>query len=568
MAIGLQRLLGIALLSSAVNVVACSSADLSKIHERMTDDELFSIFKVKNRTAVPDYELVPIFHRESTREGHGAPRSIWPSIKEMHFTVSRGAVKLYLEPLDHLLLGENTPVYVASGSKAHPHAVRYERVREAWPSNFSMYQDLSNNAAVAMFTEPNGKVHFEGTVGDNLVIKPMPFRFQDTFLSFNDNEYDASHHFVYKKQPWSLSSIFDEESDQGRFFNLISKRYHTAQPSPPKVEGKVDIVYPEVLVIVDHETYLQHGKNVQALCKYMAAFWNAVDLRFRGMSEPIVRLNIAGLIVPSDKYGAPYMEYHRVGKHYLRTMETHEDIGRYLYKDDRLAKSSYDFAVAITNLNLCLTKDNGCDPSSLGVAKIEGACDHNENESDVAVALLEDAGAFDGILTAAHEIGHLLGSVHDGESSYLGPGALDCGWDDGYLMSSTRETSNGFQWSRCSIEQMRYFLRRGGECLRNKPVVDKPYPKILPGQLLSRDEQCKILNGMVECKVAENECGALWCKKPGHTFNYRCVSTRAPAEGSSCIGGGICLDGKCVHKVEENNGVAERKTAVTLLGWS
>lgn len=30
----------------------------------------------------------------------------------------------------------------------------------------------------------------------------------------------------------------------------------------------------------------------------MAAFWNAVDLRFRQMSNPKIRLNIAGLVVP------------------------------------------------------------------------------------------------------------------------------------------------------------------------------------------------------------------------------------------------------------------------------
>ena len=31
---------------------------------------------------------------------------------------------------------------------------------------------------------------------------------------------------------------------------------------------------------------------------YQAAFWNAVDLRFRELKGPEVRLNIAGLIVP------------------------------------------------------------------------------------------------------------------------------------------------------------------------------------------------------------------------------------------------------------------------------
>ena len=41
-----------------------------------------------------------------------------------------------------------------------------------------------------------------------------------------------------------------------------------------------------------------HGGNIEAVSKYMAAFWNAVDLRFREVNNPKIRLNIAGLIIP------------------------------------------------------------------------------------------------------------------------------------------------------------------------------------------------------------------------------------------------------------------------------
>ena len=41
-----------------------------------------------------------------------------------------------------------------------------------------------------------------------------------------------------------------------------------------------------------------HGNSNEAVAKYMAAFWNAVDLRFREISNPKIRLNIAGLIIP------------------------------------------------------------------------------------------------------------------------------------------------------------------------------------------------------------------------------------------------------------------------------
>ena len=41
-----------------------------------------------------------------------------------------------------------------------------------------------------------------------------------------------------------------------------------------------------------------------------------------------------------------------------------------------------------------------------------------------------------------------------------------------------------------NFEKLHYW-RDKAQCLRNKQGVDNPYPKILPGRLLSRDEQCR-----------------------------------------------------------------------------
>lgn len=45
-----------------------------------------------------------------------------------------------------------------------------------------------------------------------------------------------------------------------------------------------------------------HDKDVVALVTYMAAFWNGVDLKFREIKDPLVRLNIAGIVIITVKY--------------------------------------------------------------------------------------------------------------------------------------------------------------------------------------------------------------------------------------------------------------------------
>ena len=116
-----------------------------------------------------------------------------------------------------------------------------------------------------------------------------------------------------------------------------------------------------------------------------------------------------------------------------------------------------------------------------------------------SVALVEDSGAYSGVVVAAHEIGHLLGAVHDGDPppSYLrsSPGAKACPWRDGYMMSDLRRTSRGLQWSECSIKQMKHFLRTStASCLYNTPHNSNhplPGPSSLPGANITLNAQCQ-----------------------------------------------------------------------------
>jgi hypothetical protein len=193
------------------------------------------------------------------------------------------------------------------------------------------------------------------------------------------------------------------------------------------------------------------------------------------------------------------------------------------------------------------------DRATAGYAYVGGACVRNSRLSKISsVALVEDSGAYSGVVVTAHEIGHLLGAVHDGDPSpsYLrtSPGAKACPWRDGYMMSDLRRTSRGLHWSDCSVKQMNNFLRSStASCLYNKPRKARhplPGPKSLPGAGLSLNAQCQADRGTNACFHDSRVCSQLFC----YYKTGSCYATRPAAEGSHCGSGRHCLGGKCVKK--------------------
>ncbi|KAJ8678927.1 hypothetical protein QAD02_014714 [Eretmocerus hayati] len=318
-----------------------------------------------------------------------------------------------------------------------------------------------------------------------------------------------------------------------------------------------EAVYPEILVIVDHDTFEVHKKNLQELLKYLASFWNAVDLRYRELTKPTVRLNIAGLIIPEDPNATPYLDSHAIGKNDILVDPTLETMGEYF---KNLANSptpklvDYDVALAITHRTLgSYDEYRNYKNSTAGLAYMRGAC---QVRHGTGVAIVKDSGGYNGIMSAVHELGHSLGAPHDGEESRNVPGG-PCEWEDGYLMSYKVKDSRAFHWSRCSKTAMQEFFRSiDAKCLRNKPDPGKPYPKPLPGRLLSRDRQCELTIGLDfhASPSSAGDCAILNCTKVTETRYGNRVLTQtlfmvpnnSPAEGTSCGAKSICLDGKCV----------------------
>ncbi|XP_039954560.1 uncharacterized protein LOC120770924 isoform X2 [Bactrocera tryoni] len=431
-----------------------------------------------------------------------------------------------------------------------------------------VYQDEANMAAILMRRHlETGDLVMEGSIGHEMVIKPLPHD-----LSPNP---DAAHHIVYKREAQPLEHLSDfafmEPDDLATSEKLERLQQHRQRRAAPaedddeaaleEVDGELEsaearftrnrrqlpyIIYPEVLVIIDYDGYRLHGGDNLQVKRYFVSFWNGVDLRYRLLKGPRIRISIAGIIISRGRDATPYLERNRVGRDAIDSAAALTDMGKYLFRERRLPV--YDIAVAITKYDMCRRRKGGrCTKGTAGFAYVGGACVVNKRLEKVnSVAIIEDTGGFSGIIVAAHEVGHLLGAVHDGSPppSYLGgPGAQRCRWEDGYIMSDLRHTERGFRWSPCTIQSFHHFLNGDtATCLHNAPHEDSALGRALPGTLLSLDAQCRRDRGTYACFKDERVCAQLFCFDAQTGY---CVAYRPAAEGSTCGSGLTCLDGRC-----------------------
>ncbi|GAB6025663.1 hypothetical protein CHUAL_011654 [Chamberlinius hualienensis] len=213
--------------------------------------------------------------------------------------------------------------------------------------------------------------------------------------------------------------------------------------------------------------------------------------------------------------------------------------GKWLYQQRQSIVPNFDVAIWSTGLNLGLLKNGSWSSEVLGHAYIGSAC-HVEEQTNYNVALSEDkVDKFTGIRTHAHELAHLYGAAHDGEhvDNPIGnPGAFNCPWNDGYVMSYKFGTKNTFYFSECSAIQIQHMLQSSrGRCLLD--IVQKtnqvPANATLPGTFITLDDQCRSRHGLeyhFYQEYASEVCLKLWCAKIIDNSNAAITTSGASLE--------------------------------------
>ncbi|XP_043278161.1 venom metalloproteinase 2-like [Venturia canescens] len=524
-----------------------------QIHEHMTDEEVRSVFHT-DRNSIPDYEVVPVSHSVPGEDGN-------KNLK-VFFKAFGDDVILNLDPAGDFLFSENTPIYTVASNSSYPNGLKYELVAGTdLNKRPTIYEDAEKKASLASYEGEDGRIHFNGPYGEKFIIRSIPNRVLKIVNQNVTDEYSkhpqrihghgdyiklANDHVIVKFPLEELTGRSYGNADEN-----LSKQLSEMKDENPGPRAPPEIIYPEILVIIDYESYKSHGSNIWDSVLYYAAFFNGVDLKYRILEQPKVRLNIAGMVISMDHEATPYLNKKRI-KEDLVEAAALDELSLYLYQEARFPRNSYDAVVTITHSQLCqCTKNQISDcPAVRGISKYGTACYWDDKTKRMeSVALVHDTG-FSGIPTAAHELAHVLGVPHDGSASlsYVGgPGAKDCKWEDGYLMSSFRHDQRALTWSICSQECFRYFLNKPqASCLYNQPAEPKEtLPRILPGKLLSVDEQCFRAIGGESCWHNENVCTLLWCRVPNTDSD--CIASTPAAEGSECGTDKICIRGQCVN---------------------
>ncbi|XP_043471269.1 uncharacterized protein LOC122504291 [Leptopilina heterotoma] len=475
-----------------------------------------------------DAEVVSVEHKIHKR-----------SIPEISIKITnRGTESEFiLQSSDGFFAGKDTKVWIAKkvGNK-FIYTLQREIMKEV---NITFYQDVKSKSAIAHTVNEDGTSEFNGVINSNKIIRSL-------------NNHDR------KRRDLSSELLYKSANNGSKNYHLLHKRevsnnnnYHTKNTNRQKVDKVLQnpkIVYPEILVFVDVALFRHHNKDIVKTVAYVLTLFNGADLYFRELSNPIFRLNIAGIVVCQGIHRIVPMHTFDASRIQL------DEFGKFLFKEEQFKfKNDYDVAILLGKRNPIVTSTDVTE----GRANVRCVCQRNEETKMImSTVVVVDNTILSGVHTSAHELSHLFGSEHDNfdNTTLSEEDKESCSFKKGFIMSYKRHDQNQFYYSKCSKEMMRYTLSRPEAiCLQNDPGVnrnDNQILRILPGQYITLDEQCQKRGYTYATpNVDQSVCLEIICITNTTAYN----TIEGALDGTPCDTEKVCLRGECVKLPFDKN---------------
>ncbi|XP_040068182.2 venom metalloproteinase antarease-like TtrivMP_A [Ixodes scapularis] len=250
---------------------------------------------------------------------------------------------------------------------------------------------------------------------------------------------------------------------------------------------------PEMYVMIDSVIHkaLKESKLIQA--QYIIRLMNIVNAIFKTVRKPRINLQLVGIF----RFPTKEDEYFIVEEdNIVSAYESIEAFGQ--FTENTTFKRPADFYLMLVGRRLGMRneKTKKLSPKGYGISFFAMVCVKGAN---VAISEEEPA-VYYSFTTIAHEIGHLLGSMHDG-SGPLGyppnhPGAVACKLPEKYIMKPRGPHGPPFAFSYCSEVQMQFVLKlRGEECWKTQSDYDFfTVTKEVAGHLITPETFCRRIN--------------------------------------------------------------------------
>ncbi|KAL3866927.1 hypothetical protein ACJMK2_044174 [Sinanodonta woodiana] len=462
---------------------------------------------------------------------------------ELTFHLKRGTDALTLNLMKNHAINPNADVYFAH--KLQDGKSYFVKSENAIKSDVAYYQDIANGAYMTVRCVKRSNEECDRVINGNIRIGDIDYDLQPVVADatsrnlFQDQRVLGKRYVLqahtFSRETNSVEDVEDiQERTEQRFEEILqqlngqhkNRHFRRADASLPsqnvadlhngassdKSSRSREDYYVDILVMIDPGLWELHSSLVKTsnfeakrekvkvkIREYFSHIINGVNLRYKEIDDPTISITVtlSGFLFFQTEGIFPHL-VSKVdvinGTKYIEREKYLFDLFYWEYNGTDRVKE-FDQALLFTRYDLYgnYTSNNRMN----GVSFTGGVCIEGRRFS-----IIEASDYSLTMRTAAHELGHGLGAVHDGERD-----AKDCKASDLFLMAplmyspniKKNYTKNPWIFSNCSVNAFKKTLKFRA-CVKVKGnVYDEyhwnSYTMKEPGEVYSLDHQCSIANG-------------------------------------------------------------------------